>query len=133
MACVVGNKSKDIGMGIRKSIVVSFLPCLDAPALKTTQPPPRRARPPAPRPPRTTRPRRAPPPPRPRLLLPRQGPRAPLRVSRKEEGKRGQRREKGKRWPKCKSISLKTVSCNSNIVFFIQISSSKVTIINNYY
>ena len=28
--CVVGNKSKDIGMGIRKSIVVSFLPCLDA-------------------------------------------------------------------------------------------------------
>ena len=30
MACVVGNKSKDIGMGIRKSIVVSFLPCLDA-------------------------------------------------------------------------------------------------------
>ena len=27
---VVGNKSKDIGMGIRKSIVVSFLPCLDA-------------------------------------------------------------------------------------------------------
>ena len=30
MVCVVGNKSKDIGMGIRKSIVVSFLPCLDA-------------------------------------------------------------------------------------------------------
>ena len=30
MVCVVGNKSKDMGMGIRKRIVVPFLPCLDA-------------------------------------------------------------------------------------------------------
>ena len=30
MACVVGKMEKDIGMGICKSIVTSFLPCLVA-------------------------------------------------------------------------------------------------------
>ena len=30
MVCVVGNKSRDIGMGIRERIMVSFLPYFDA-------------------------------------------------------------------------------------------------------